>query len=250
MTWGVKNVVAHRGLQRLFPENTQASILGAVLAGLTQMEIDVQMTADGVPVVYHDPTLERVSGRAGDIRQLSWAQVQRIPAHEPARFGRRYQAERISSLGALAQRLASAPGLQTLFVELKEESLKPFGREAMLAACAQALRPIHTRCVLISFDLPVLALARRDTRFKVGPVLRGLRQLRHPLVRAMKPDWIFCDDRLLPSSGSLKALFGRARSAVYEVPSAARAQALLRRGVTALETYRADSLAQELSLHR
>jgi glycerophosphoryl diester phosphodiesterase len=250
MTWGVNNVVAHRGLQRLFPENTQASILGAVLAGLTQMEIDIQMTADGVPVVHHDPTLDRVCGRAGDIRKMRWAQLQRVSAHQPDRFGRRYQAERISSLAALAQKLASAPGLKTLFVELKEESLKPFGREAMLAACAQALRPIHARCVLISFDLPVLALARRDTRFKVGAVLRSLRQLRHPLVRGLKADWIFCDDKLLPASGNLKALFGRAKTAVYEVPSADRARALLRRGISALETYRADSLAQELSLYR
>lgn len=250
MPYSVRNVVAHRGLQRLFPENTQASVLGAVLAGLTQVEIDIQLTSDGVPVVYHDPTLDRVSGRSGDIRRLPWSKVSKLSAHEPARFGRRYRAERISSLQALAQRLASAPGLKTLFVELKEESLKPFGREAMLAAVAQALRPIHQRCVLISFDVRVLTLARRDTRFAVGPVLRSLRQLRSDELRALKPEWVFCDDRLLPKHGSLKPLFGRAKTAVYEVPDAARARLRLRQGITALETYRADGLAQELSLFR
>lgn len=250
MSWGPMNVVAHRGLQRLFPENTQASVLGAVIAGLTQVEIDVQLTADGVPVVYHDATLDRVSGRSGDIRKLPWSRVKAIPAHEPGRFGTRYRAERISSLQALAAKLADAPGLKTLFVELKEESLRPFGREAMLAAVAQALRPIHARCVLISFDLPVLSLARRDTRFKVGPVLRSLRQLRSAELRDLRSDWVFCDDRLLSGSGDLKALFGPAKTAVYEVPATDRARHLLRRGITALETYRADSLAQELYLFR
>jgi hypothetical protein len=81
-------------------------------------------------------------------------------------------------------------------------------------------------------------------------VLRSLRQLRSPLLRGLKADWVFCDDRLLPLQGSLRPLFGRAKTAVYEVPDAGRARSRLRQGITALETYRADSLAQELSLFR
>lgn len=244
------NVVAHRGLQRLHPENTAASVLGALHAGLSQVEIDVQLSADGVPVVYHDAGLQRVSGRAGDLRRLPWARLRRTPAHEPGRFGRFHAHERICSLEQLAVALAAEPGLKTLFVELKEESLKPFGRARMLQACAEALRPIHRRCVLISFDLPVLALARRDTRFAVGPVLRSLAQLRSTALRALRPDWVFCDARLLPGQGPLRPLFGRARSAVYEVPEAPRARDLLKRGIHAIETFRSDSLLQELRAFR
>jgi glycerophosphoryl diester phosphodiesterase len=241
-------VTAHRGLARFYPENTHASVIGALRAGLDKIEIDIQLTSDRVPVVLHDPTIERMSGKSGDVRQLPWSRLKSLAVPEPGRFGRRYAKEKLSSLAALAGALATEPTLKTLFVELKEESLIPFGRAAMLAAVAEALKPIHDRCVLISFDVPVLALARQDTRFAVGPVLRSLRQLRQAPVQALKAEWIFCDAKLLPRQGSLKALFGNSKSCVYEVGDAVIARGLLKRGITALETFRADTLAQELSI--
>jgi glycerophosphoryl diester phosphodiesterase len=242
-------VVAHRGLQRLFPENTRASVLAALDAGLAHVEIDVQLSADGVPVLHHDADLKRMSGRGGDLRRLPWSRLRRLAVPEPGRFGRRYAAERLASLEQLAGDLAPRRGY-TLFVELKEESLKPFGRERMLAAVAAALRPIHARCVLISFDLPVLVLARECTRFAVGPVLRSLGQLDKAELRALHADWVFCSSTLLPRQGRLDRLFGRAKGCVYEVPEAGKARALFDRGLSAVETFRADSLAQELALYR
>ena len=242
-------VTAHRGLARLYPENTRASVLGALLAGLDKVEIDIQLTADRVPVVYHDATLDRVSGRAGDIRKKTWSQLKAFRAPEPGRFGRRFATERISRLEDLAQAFAVAPKA-TLFVELKEESLKPFGRETMLQAVAEALKPIHAQCVLISFDLPVLSLARELTRFKVGPVLRHLRQLQGGAHRSLRPEWVFADAKMMPRQGSLKALFGRSRSCLYEVPEVIRARQFLNRGIHALETFAGDTLAQELKLFR
>jgi glycerophosphoryl diester phosphodiesterase len=243
-------VTAHRGLARLYPENTRASVLGALRAGLDKVEIDVQLSSDGVPVVLHDPTLDRLCGRSGDVRRWPWARLKKLSAHEPGRFGRRFAKEKLSSLAALARSLAGKKNLKTLFVELKEESLLPFGREPMLEAVVKVLRPIQRRCVLISFDLKVLQVARANTRFPVGPVLRSLRQLQLPDFKALRPDWIFCDARLLPRRGPLKPLFGRARSCVYEVPEASRARDLLSRGITALETLKGDSLVQELALFR
>jgi glycerophosphoryl diester phosphodiesterase len=243
-------VTAHRGLTRIYPENTRASVIGALMTGLDKVEIDIQLSADGVPVVLHDPTLDRLCGRSGDVRQWPWARLKRLSAHEPGRFGRRFIREKLSGLAELAQELAGQPGLKTLFVELKEESLIPFGRERMLQVVAEALRPIHRRCVLISFDLPVLSLARETTRFPVGPVLRSLKQLKSAPYQAMRSEWVFCNAKLLPRHGNLKTLFGAAKSCVYEVPEVVQARPLLQRGITALETFRADTLAQELTLFR
>lgn len=241
-------VVAHRGLARLYPENTRLSVLAALAAGLDKVEIDVQLSADGVPVVQHDTDLKRMSGKAGDLRRLPWAKLRQVRTPEPGRFGRRYADVKLSGLADLAEELVGWPKF-TLFVELKEESLKHFGREAMLAAVAEALRPVQKRCVLISFDLAVLQLARRDTRYPVGPVLRTLRQLQAPAFKALRPEWAFCDAKLLPAQGALRPLFGRAKSCVYEVPQVERARALLQRGIHAIETFHADCLAQELSLY-
>jgi glycerophosphoryl diester phosphodiesterase len=242
-------VVAHRGLQRLYPENTRASVLAALDAGLDKVEIDVQLSADRVPVVHHDPDLRRMTGKAGDLRRKPWKELNAVAVPEPGRFGRRYAGEKLASLRQLALDLTLYEGY-TLFVELKEESLKPFGRELMLAAVAEALQPIQHRCVLISFDLAVLQLARRDTKFPVGLVLRSWKQWASAPAKALACEWAFCDAKLLPKAGALKPLFRRSRSAVYEVPQADKARALLGRGISAIETFRADSLAQELALYR
>lgn len=245
-----RHVTAHRGLARLYPENTLAAVRGALDAGLRQVEVDVQLTADRVPVLYHDAALARVSGRPGDIRRLPWARARRLPAAEPGRFGRRYAAERVPSLAQLAQALAPDRRLRTLYVELKQESLRRFGRKAMLDACLRALAPLRGRVVLISFDLAVLQLARRATRRPVGLVLRGLGQLRQPAVRALAPEWVFVDARRLPRRGPLGPLFGGARTCAWEVPDPVQARGLLQRGLSSVETFRADTLIQELRLFR
>lgn len=241
-------MVAHRGLARLRPENTRAAVLAALDAGLAYAEIDVQLSADQVPVVHHDADLRRMSGRGGDLRRLPWARLRRLPAAEPGRFGARFRGERLCSLAGLARALKPRRGW-TLFVELKEESLRRFGRGPMLAAVAAALRPVARRCVLISFDPAVLQLARRSTRFPLGLVLRSLKQAR-AAARSLNPEWTFCDRRLLPKRGSLKPLFGTSRAVIYEVPDCQQARSLLERGAFAVETFRADTLAQELSLWR
>ncbi len=240
-------VVAHRGLSRLFPENTRASVRGALRARLRYIEIDVQLSADGVPVVYHDTDLKRVSGRQGDIRKMRWAQIKKISAHEPIRFGQRYAGEKISTLKALCQLIAKTPRA-TLFVELKEESLTRFGRVQMLDAVLAVLGRARRQCVLISFDREVLELARVTTDLPVGPVLRRLSQARDARHKNLRPEWLFCSSRLLPRKGSLKSLAGRSKLVIYEVPDPSPARDLLQRGAFAIETFRADSLAQELGL--
>src|SRR5665213_2271116 len=173
----VPAVVAHRGLARLYPENTMASVLGAYDAGLGYVEIDIQLTQDGVPVLQHDSDLKRMTGRGGDLRRKPYAKLKALHMSEPGRFGRRFRSEGLATLAELAQVL-SLRSFGTLFVELKEESLKHFGRALMLEAVAEALGPIHRRCVLISFDVAVLRLARETTRFSLAPVLRSLGQWR------------------------------------------------------------------------
>ncbi len=57
----------------------------AVGLGYRYLETDVQATADGVPVVFHDHALDRVTDRTGDISQLPWSEVQkaRVAGTEP-----------------------------------------------------------------------------------------------------------------------------------------------------------------------
>lgn len=56
--------IAHRGARSLAPENTLAAARKALEAGADMWELDVAMTADGVPFLVHDDTLERTSNAA------------------------------------------------------------------------------------------------------------------------------------------------------------------------------------------
>lgn len=70
--------VAHRGGAGLAPENTLAAFGRAYDLGFRYLEADIRMTADGVCVAFHDGPLRRSLGVRGRLRDLDWAQVQRL----------------------------------------------------------------------------------------------------------------------------------------------------------------------------
>jgi len=69
-------LIAHRGWSARFPENSLAAFAAACAAGAHELEFDVRCTADGVPVVCHDPEVDRVSDLSGAVRDLSYRELQ------------------------------------------------------------------------------------------------------------------------------------------------------------------------------
>lgn len=69
--------LAHRGFSREGLENSMAAFRAAVDLGFRYLETDVHTTSDGVPHLFHDSTLERVTGSPGRISGLAAEQVAR-----------------------------------------------------------------------------------------------------------------------------------------------------------------------------
>lgn len=73
-------ILGHRGAPLVAPENTIAGFALALEVGADGVELDVQLSADGVPVVIHDETLQRTTGVTGRVADLSWRRISRIRA--------------------------------------------------------------------------------------------------------------------------------------------------------------------------
>ena len=76
------NLVAHRGYQAKYPENTALSLNKAIAAGALFIELDVQFSADQLPIIYHDTDLQRVSGLPVTVFSTSREDLLTYPAYE------------------------------------------------------------------------------------------------------------------------------------------------------------------------
>lgn len=75
MDWLRERPIAHRGLHSdRVPENSLPAFEKAASAGYPA-ELDVRVTADGVPVVFHDRKLDRLTGRTGAVRNTRWDEL-------------------------------------------------------------------------------------------------------------------------------------------------------------------------------
>src|SRR5882724_6144000 len=76
-------IIAHRGFSGRYPENTPASIRGAIELGVDMVEIDVHETRDGELIVFHDYRLNRICGVRGRVRHKTLAEIQRLNPQVP-----------------------------------------------------------------------------------------------------------------------------------------------------------------------
>jgi len=227
-------LVAHRGWQRRFPENTLPAVEGALRAGGRYIEVDVQLSADGEPVLFHDRTLRRICRQRGAIHQYSYAQLSTFSAYEPQRFGEQFAGTPIPHLRDLVALLAQHADAH-LFLEIKRIAVLKFGVAAVYAAVAPLLQPIAQRCTFISFSFEFLQYAAAQGWPALGPVLNSWEEIDSPTLAALHPAVVFCDAALLPAKRDLRTI--PFPLAVYEIDQPHSAQALVERGVRWIETF-------------
>lgn len=227
-------LVAHRGYTLRYPENTIAAFEAAIAAGARYLETDVQLSSDGVPVLFHDRTLARLCGVSGAVHERTFAGLRAHSCADRGRFGDRFLDEHLASLEEFVQLVSAHPQVHA-FVEIKRAALEQFGHERVLERVMAAIEPVLAQCSLISFSLEFLATVRRRNAIALGAVFDAWRERRQSIVEEIAPEFVFCDVDGLPRTGPIDA--GRARLAVYEVADPKLALDLAARGVELIETF-------------
>ena len=157
-------IIAHRGASALAPENTLAAFQKAIADGAEGLEFDVRLSKDGVVVVFHDATLERLTARKDLVSNLTAEELQKIDVgswfnqHKPNRSNDDFSKERIPTLRQLLDFLKDFKGL--IYIELKcRESEAEKLSKAVCAVISDS--PLLPNMIVKSFQLEVIPHIRR-----------------------------------------------------------------------------------------
>ena len=141
-------IIGHRGASAEAPENTLAAFTLAQNQGADGIEFDVQLSADGWPVVIHDSQLERTTNGRGAVQQFTVAELQKLDAG---------QGQPIPTLDEVFETV----GPNFLYnVELKTAALRDTGLAAEVADRIQA-HGVERQTVVSSFNPLAMRYARR-----------------------------------------------------------------------------------------
>jgi glycerophosphoryl diester phosphodiesterase len=239
--WPYPRWVAHRGAGKLAPENTLAAFRLGAHYGYRMFECDVKLSADEVPFLLHDATLDRTTNGHGIAGQLSWAELSRLDAGNW--HSRAYAGEPIASLEAVARyclvngfalniEIKPTPGAESLTGALVADAAARLWAQAPVGAMAP---------LLTSFSPDALEAAQT-----AQPQLpRGL------LLEQLWTGWletalrlgcvaVVCNQALWDESSVRQARSAGLRMSSYTVNDEWAAERLLALGTDAIITDRVD----------
>lgn len=229
-------IVAHRGASSTHPENTLPAFEAAIALGAPVVELDVRLTADGVPVVMHDPDVARTTDGRGFVHELTAAEIAGL------RAGKGGVAAHVPTL---AEALACLSGRAAVAMEIKsipgEPGYDPEGEPMVEAALAEVERSGFAGPVLvISFNPRSI----RRARGLAPEVATGLLSTEHvdprdalALAREEGHDLVLPGVRALLPAGPgfvAEAHAAGVRVGTWTVDDAARIRELLAWGVDAI----------------
>lgn len=235
-------IIAHRGASGHAPENTLAALSLAADHGASCVEIDVSISADGVPFVHHDDTLTRCTSGTGLLCEHSAAELDQLDASKGMAG---FLGEPLPRLAAVFK-LLQARGLG-LNLEIKPRH--GLEKDTVDAICKLVERswPKHLPLVYSSFSWQSLACARE----RLPAVPRAL------LVGGIPDDWqarirefgcrnIHCDGAVLTPEQTAELRAADLGIYCYTINDVEQARALLDAGVHGVFTDYPQRLASHL----
>jgi len=229
-------IIAHRGFSSIAPENTLAAFELAIARGASSIEFDIQLSADSVPVIFHDSTLDRITGVSGKVREQNLSQLQTLNAGKW--FSDEFSDEKIPTL-------KEALGILKNVDKFLYFDVKPHCEwsDAEVADFVNTLneRGIKEKCVITSFSDKFLEQVRRvDGDLAIGQIVANLEAYKTQLSQAVanRDNLISSQYRVLLSN---PALIQASRSqgvdiVAWTVDDRADMQKLIDLGITRIVT--------------
>ena len=239
--WPLPFWIAHRGAGKLAPENTLAAFRLGASHGYRAFECDVKLSADGVPFLLHDATLERTTDATGTAGDRPWAELSRLDAG--GWHSRGHAGEPLPSLDAIA-RFVQRNGF-ALNVEIKPTPGEERSTGLEVGTACARLWQGHAAPLLFSSFSPDALQAARETAPAISRAL---------LVDTLWPGWfemalsLHClavvSNHKLMGPELIAQLHGAGlRALCYTVNDAADARRLVNLGIDGLITDAVDRLS-------
>jgi len=236
--WPYPLWIAHRGAGKLAPENTLAAFRVGASHGYRAFECDVKLSADGVPFLLHDATLQRTTPERGAAGERSWAELSRLDAG--GWHSRVYAGEPLPSFEAIA-RYIQRNGF-ALNVEIKPTPGQEDETGRIVAIEARRLWAGRARAPLLSsFEPAALAAARHAApELPRALLLDDLRAGWFDEARALDCIAVVADHGLMDAARINQLHDAGLHALCYTVNDAAEAARLLQLGIDGIITDAVD----------
>ncbi|ULL15404.1 glycerophosphodiester phosphodiesterase [Paenibacillus sp. H1-7] len=153
--------LAHRGYPKQYPENTLVSFQAALDLSYSHLELDVNLTKDGVPVVIHDPTVNRTTNGKGRVLDYTWEELQKL------------RTDGEQTIPTLEDVLKLARGKAKVDIELKQSGSLYTGMEEKVLEVIRSC-DVQDQVFITSFDHYSIQRTRQlSSDIEIGLVIYG-----------------------------------------------------------------------------
>jgi glycerophosphoryl diester phosphodiesterase len=180
-------IIAHRGYSAIAPENTMAAFYAAIQHQADSIEFDVQLSADGVPVIIHDHTLDRTTNGTGKVIETTLEQLKKLDAGYW--FNPVFANEKIPILQEVLSSIKSVKtpnltGLKNIYAEVKQAELwTTTNIEKLLQILID--EEWETQCIVACFNHDFLKKVREcNSTIKLGYLVASIEEYTEKLPQA------------------------------------------------------------------
>ena len=236
--------VAHRGDCENHIENTLESIQAAIDNGIKLIEIDIQLTQEGFPIVFHDNNLKRMFNINTSIAKIRFEDIHQQSLQPPNKNEKRHSHYYIPTLLEVVNLIQQHPEI-TLFVEVKNINFTAFSYQTVYKKVLDCIQPILKQVVIIGFSYRFLRYVKNNSALPIAYVLPSWQHYSEKMLINLQPEVIFSDNAIIPKNERFHTK--KETWVVYEVSNLNQALQLIEQGITYFESFIPSQLKQEMN---